>query len=143
VVELRIYVAAKLDRADDAKRIADLLRADGHIITYEWWTHGAVHAQGIEAMRAVAMRELAGVLRADLVIVLLPGARGSHVELGAALAAGRDVVLVGALDALSYGYGKDCAFYHHPHVSHVFAADADLRQRTLLELVRIRARAAA
>jgi nucleoside 2-deoxyribosyltransferase len=142
VAELRIYIAAKLDRADEAKALADQLRGEGHLITYEWWTHGSVQGQGIETMRAIATREIAGVLRADLLIMLLPASRGAHVELGAALASGRDAVLVGAMDGLTAGYAYESTFYHHPHVSHVLAPDAETRQRTLLELIRVRARAA-
>ncbi len=75
------------------------------------------------------MQETAGVYMADVVIVLLPGGRGTHVELGVALGVA-DAVVIGPEDEPSlriviysptpdkdFGDGGDtCAFYHHPFV---------------------------
>jgi nucleoside 2-deoxyribosyltransferase len=41
----------------------------------------------------IALAELAGVREADVLIVLLPGGYGTHVEIGAALGLGKPVIL--------------------------------------------------
>lgn len=81
-----VYVASTLDNAGEARMVAEALEQDGWVITYPWWTHGSVQAEGDERIREVAELELAGVLMADLVVLVLPGGRGTHVEIGAALA---------------------------------------------------------
>ena len=118
----RFYIATRLERAADHNRVRDALHAAGHRITYDWTKHGSVRHVSTEVMADVAGAELRGVYLANFVVVLLPGGRGTHLELGAALAWRRPVVLhaESPLAEASFGLGKDtCAFYHHPLVRHV------------------------
>lgn len=111
-----VYIATSLDRAADHNLVRDALAKLGIACSYDWTVHGSVAAQGADRLREVALLELGGVLRADLVIVLLPGGKGTHAELGAALAAGKQVLLH-AQDPGDYApFGRTCVFYHHPHV---------------------------
>lgn len=121
------YIATRLERADDHNRLRDALTAAGWQITYDWTAHGHVWRDGPERIREVSIAELEGVTTADAVIVLLPGGRGTHAELGAALAAGCPVVLHSLTDPL---VGPEtCAFYHHPLVTSVVAPLEDLARR--------------
>jgi len=123
---MRFYIATRLERAAEHRIVRDVLIAAGHEITYDWTTHGSVQCDGIARIRDVAVAETHGVLLANIVIVLLPGGRGTRVELGLAIAAGKDVLLhttdAGLLDGRS---GRTCAFYHHPLVRHVAGALED------------------
>lgn len=132
---MKVYLASGLENAAAAKRLATELEIADHTITYRWWVHGSVQDGGRGRMRQVADMELQGVADADVVIVLLPGARGTHVELGAALAMRKSIVLVGGLGALSDGYGRDCAFYHSALVSHVLGPTESLRTLTIIALL--------
>lgn len=123
---MKVYIATALERAEEARAFAGALAALGHTLTYSWWEHGSVQAEGPERIAQVAMDELEGVRVADLVVVLLPGGRGTHTELGAALAfteqggggkAPKRVILVGPL---ADSGGRECAFYRHPHVDFRF-----------------------
>lgn len=60
-----------------------------------------------------AAREREAIERSDLVILLLPGGRGTHVELGMAL--GKKVFLC-AGDAEAFAPEDTVAFYHLPGV---------------------------
>lgn len=82
---MKAYIASSLDNADEARAITEALELDGWTITYRWFDHGSAQDRGEAGIREVAQAELDGVVGADLVIVALPGARGTHVELGIAI----------------------------------------------------------
>lgn len=88
---MNFYVASKLSNAESVRRVHQALRDDGHTLTYDWTLHGPVWREGWKRCRQVSVFELEGVKDADVVVVLLPGGRGTHVELGAALAMDKHV----------------------------------------------------
>lgn len=110
----RIYVASSLDDIDRARTLADALVGRGFELTYRWMDHGPVAKDGPARMAEVAANELLGVAAADAVIVLLPGGRGTHVELGAALALDKTIFLCAHENREP---GSPCAFYFHPAVT--------------------------
>ncbi len=119
------YVATKLENIEEARRLMALLRSWGLEPAYDWTVHGPVWRQGAARMREVAALELGGVRCADVVIVRLPGGRGTHTELGAALAFGQPVIIYGAAEAFVSG-PEACAFYYHECAVHV-CTDSELR----------------
>lgn len=115
---MKVYIATALERIADHNALRDALAAQGITLTYDWTAHGSVWREGPDRIREVAVAEIQGVLDADMVIVLLPGGRGTHTELGAAIAAGKTVLLV-TLDPEDLEGPRTCAFYHHPQVMSV------------------------
>lgn len=113
---MRYYIATSLERHTDHNLVRDAMAAEGHEITYDWSVHGPVWAAGVGRIREVAQLETQGVLDADVVIVLLPGGRGTHAELGMAIAAGKPILLHCADTAMFEAVPETCAFYHHPLV---------------------------
>lgn len=111
---MKFYIATKLERHADHNAVRDLMAAEGHEITYDWTSHGPVWTAGAARIREVSLLETNGVLEADLVIVLLPGGRGTHAELGMAIAAGKRVLMHCADPDLFGATPETCAFYHHP-----------------------------
>lgn len=115
---MKLYVASGLGNADNVKTAIALLKQAGHEITYDWTTHGPVFSKGRQACTDVARKELSGVEMANAVIVLLPGGRGTHVEMGVALALNKPCVIVSP-DLAANEVGPDfCAFYALPNVYH-------------------------
>jgi hypothetical protein len=111
---MRYYIATKLERHAEHNQVRDLMARFGHQITYDWTAHGPVWRDGADRIREVSELEMKGVVTADLVIVLLPGGRGTHAELGMALARGKRVLLH-SCDPVPLGAAPEtCAFYHHP-----------------------------
>lgn len=124
------YIATALERAGDAARVAEALGCLGWRQTYNWAEHGSVQEAGAARIREVAEVELAGVHAAQVCVFLLPGGRGTHVELGAALAGPGRVVLHHA-DGVIWNTDpsapeRTCAFYHHPKVERVTGTFQDL-----------------
>jgi hypothetical protein len=113
---MKYYLATGLLNAHRAQLVRDHLNAAGHEQTYDWTAHGPVGHKGKNALIAAAVGELEGVQQADVIIALLPGGRGTHAELGMALALGKPVLI---WDETCEAFPVDdttCAFYWHPLV---------------------------
>jgi nucleoside 2-deoxyribosyltransferase len=115
---MKFYIATKLENHVNHNIVRDFLISDGHTITYDWSIHGSVKSEGKIRLAEVEKLERNGVQNADGVIVLLPGGRGTHVELGLALAFNINVFLYAPAE---YGFLEDddrtCAFYHNPLIT--------------------------
>ncbi len=116
---MKFYVASNLPNRNMASLMVRALEGAGHECAYDWTEHGSMQTEP-DKWPDVAEAELAGVMRADFVVVLLPGGRGTHVELGAALAMGTRVFLVGDDELLRAG-SYNCVFHFHPAVTRVEA----------------------
>lgn len=113
---MKFYLASGLDNVESARFFRDGLVRDGHEQTYDWTQHGAVAAHGIERIREVAAAEMHGVECADFVVVVLPGWRGTHFEMGAAHALGKPIFVYAPRFSLVDAHPDTCAFYHLPGV---------------------------
>jgi hypothetical protein len=85
---MSFYVAGRLSNIATVKRLIDRLEAIGAYgrCLYDWTIHGSIQGAGEESYAFLATKELDAVISAEVVFVVLPGGRGTHVELGAALA---------------------------------------------------------
>ncbi len=118
---MKVYVASSLSHADAVKALYLELEKDGWTITHKWPEHGSVQDQGPEAIRKAALDETAGVMSADLLIVLLPGGRGTHAELGIACGIGKPIIIAG--ETMQDGY--ESSFYYMPNVLQRIAKISD------------------
>lgn len=122
------YIASGLSRAPEVRALAEALKRDHWIHTFDWTELPDLRAlgesEGALARRDAANLEIRGVQQADVVFVLLPGGRGTYVELGAAIA-GHKRIFVHVKDEsdLLAGHAYHCAFLDHPLVSVIKAPD--------------------
>lgn len=113
---MKYYIATSLERVEAHTQVREALNKLGHEITYDWTIHGSVKSVSITRLKEVAHLEFNGVKNADFVVVLLPGGKGTHTELGASIGYNKPVFLH-ASDAKFLQLGEDtCAFYHHSAV---------------------------
>jgi nucleoside 2-deoxyribosyltransferase len=108
----RFFLSTRKDRSAEADALSAALKAHGWERTFAWTDQDGA---GPEAHAKVAVAELAGVREADVLVVLLPGGYGTHVEIGAALALGKPVVLH-APDRKVLETPYLCVFHYHPGV---------------------------
>lgn len=110
---MKFYIASKLENAEIVKRVAEVLKAAGHEHTYDWTVHGSVQSEGPARLSEVADCERNGVATADIVIVILPGGRGTHTELGIALGQKYPprIIICAENDDLFQQDERTCAFY--------------------------------
>lgn len=129
------YIASSLSNATHVKTMAAELVNIGWAWTYDWTAHGPVADRGEEVITRVALAELKGVADADVLLVILPGGRGTHTELGAALALNKPVVIYSPTPfSITHPDGYKCAFYSHPSVRIVFERDKVIS--TMDEIIR-------
>ena len=104
---LKIYVAGKYEEKERIREVMNILRGVGHTITVDW-------TEDAQNTRQQAIKDLRGVADADIYVGVfekdLPY-KGALVELGAALALGKPVYILG--DAV---HVKNCIFLRHPAV---------------------------
>ena len=93
---MKIYIAAPFEMRDEAISVMHWLESCGHGVTSSWLREGAFANDD-----PTARLDLADIDRANLLLALNPpewrraGTGGRHVELGYALALGKQIVLVG------------------------------------------------
>ena len=135
---MKIYIASRLENYLQVQALRDALVAAGHVITYDWTLHGSVQGQGEARLREVAANELNGVRDADLVVVLLPGGRGTHAELGMANVLGKPVILFSdSDDPFDVCLGATCAFYWNQNV-HQLVVHQNKPENVIPRLIRHR-----
>ncbi|MBG6192453.1 nucleoside 2-deoxyribosyltransferase [Arthrobacter sp. CAN_A212] len=66
-------------------------------------------------LRSIGQRERDGVMGADVVVILLPGGKGTHVEFGIAIAQGRRTILHSP-DEVINNLETTSTFYHLPEL---------------------------
>jgi nucleoside 2-deoxyribosyltransferase len=116
---MKSYIASRLENADKVNELAKNLKEAGMEQSYDWTTHGRVQKSDGEVIRNTSVKEANGVIDADVVIVALPGARGTHTELGIAIGLGKKIFVWGENEDAFMKDERTCSFYYHPLVTRV------------------------
>lgn len=104
---LKCYVASKFENKRTVQQYMDLLKQAGCLITHDWVAADI-------ASRKQAMLDLRGVADCDVFIGIFDqevAYKGALVELGAALALGKPVYIVGNWSGM-----QECIFFKHPGI---------------------------
>ncbi len=118
----RFFLSTRKDRAAEADAISASLEKRGWKRTFAWAVVDGGDAAGRTGM---ALADLQGVRDADVLIVLLPGGYGTHVEIGAALALEKPVILH-APDRNILETPYPCVFHYHPGVTLLISKAPDI-----------------
>jgi nucleoside 2-deoxyribosyltransferase len=116
------YLSTQKDRNAEAFPLLEALRTNGWERTFDWADR---EASNESEYADLAVAEIAGIRDADVVIVILPGGRGTHVEIGAALAMGKPV-FIHAPNRKILETPYPCAFHYHPTVKLLFSERLDV-----------------
>lgn len=128
----RYYIASRLENVNQVREVKTRLDAAGWEHTYDWTVHGSVQKCTHDVIADVAAKEMLGVINADVVIVLLKGGRGTHVEIGGAIVnamrcPSNRICIFSPDPERDFGTtGDTCAFYHHPLVERYASIDSML-----------------
>jgi hypothetical protein len=118
----RYYLSTRKDRGDEAAFLIKALMAAGWERTYTWSDLGDAVP---EVFAEAAAAELGGVRDADVLVVLLPGGFGTHVEIGAALALDKPVILYSP-DRKTLETPYPCIFHYHPGVTLIISQELQI-----------------
>ena len=103
---MKIYIAAKYEESEKAKRLMNIFREEGHTITFDW-TREDPDPDG-----DIAQKLVKAVKQADVLVVLMLNShtsQGVWVEIGIALAHNIPIIAIGQAKS-------DCIFLQHPLV---------------------------
>lgn len=121
----KIYVASGLANHLQVIRMQEVLVRHGWTISFDW---AEAHRQELasgkkltpEEKRELANNMIQGVRDAHAFLLVCPGKRGAHVELGIAIAAGDKPIVV-----LSTDPEQDISFYHAGDMIALVRQDTD------------------
>ena len=113
---MTFYISSRLNNIEQVRYVANRLKSKGWMHTCDWTLYGLSSEDIPTSLRMVAQNECKGVQAADIVIVLTPQGRGTHIELGMAIALGKKVYIYHIDDAFCKCDDNTCAFYWLPQV---------------------------
>ncbi|KRE93340.1 group-specific protein [Paenibacillus sp. Soil766] len=120
---MNFYLASSFKNIDNVRVVAQELKIAGYKQTYDWTTHTGIDS--LQELAAIGAKEKDAVLRAELFIMMLPAGKGSHVELGLALGAGKTIIMYSANDAFN-DIETTSTFYQLPEVHQIIGTIDDL-----------------
>ena len=106
---MRFYVGSSFSNIEEVRFMCNELIALGHTHTYDWTQNE--RAASIDALRSIGEEEVSGIQSADCVVILLPGGKGAHVELGIAIGTNKHVFLYDLGDQMM-NMEETRTFYH-------------------------------
>lgn len=106
---MRFYVGSSFSNIEEVRFMRNELIALGHTYTYDWTQNE--RATSIDALRSIGEEEVSGIQSADFVVILLPGGKGAHVELGIAIGTNKHVFLYDLGDQMM-NMEETSTFYH-------------------------------
>jgi hypothetical protein len=120
---MKFYIASSFKNVNNVRSVAEDFKSRGFIQTYDWTTHSKVDS--ISKLREIGNEEVAGVLIADVVIVMMPAGKSSHVELGLALGSKKKIYLYSSTHEIN-DIGTTSTFYHLDEVEQCIGSLEDL-----------------
>lgn len=91
---MKFYIASGFENKEIVRKVRDRLVAAGHEHTYDWTKNERAVTEADLIRIGTAERD--AVMDSDVVLVLLPGGKGTHTELGIALGLHKKVHLYAA-----------------------------------------------
>lgn len=89
----RFYLATSLGNREVALDVIRRLQDLGWTLTFDWASRPPVDHHDEEALYARGLDDAEGVAHADVLVAILPGGAGTHVEIGMAMGRGIPVIL--------------------------------------------------
>nr|WP_039813039.1 nucleoside 2-deoxyribosyltransferase [Jeotgalibacillus malaysiensis] len=114
---MKFYIASGFINKEKVQYVGQHLLKQGYQLTYDWTVNE--RASTLEELQSIGQKEKDAVIEADFLVVLLPGGKGTHIEMGIALGHGKQVFLYSPDEAVS-NLGTTSTFYHLPEVKKCF-----------------------
>ena len=123
---MKYYIATSRHEIPKHNRLRKLLLDLGWKCTCDWTTRDFMQPLNHQNSPTIAVSDIQGIQHADIVIFLIPGGPGAHVELGAAIASNKIVVVSSeTLDDAALLQRGDL-FYFYPGVNRHLGSVEDL-----------------
>ncbi|WP_409291899.1 group-specific protein [Peribacillus sp. SCS-37] len=123
---MKFYIASSFKNIGLVRKLAGELRAENHIHTYDWTKNS--RAASFSELKRIGEEEKQAVWESDVFILILPGGKGSHIELGMAIGQGKQIWLYSPPDDASFSPENSSTFYHLSEVQRFRGSFADFIQ---------------
>jgi nucleoside 2-deoxyribosyltransferase len=123
---MNFYIASSFSNSKTVQKVSEQLVRAGFIHTYDWTTNG--RAKSMEDLKAIGTKERDGVGEADFVVILLPGGKGTHVELGMAISLKKNIYLYSSDEKMNE-IETTSTFYHLSEVTQCIGTTDKLIQQ--------------
>ncbi|MBM7662083.1 nucleoside 2-deoxyribosyltransferase [Bacillus mesophilus] len=110
---MKFYVASGLENFSNVREITKRLIEEGFIHTYDWTLNG--RANTLDQLCQIGQKEKEAVQNSDFLVVLLPGGKGTHIELGIAIGLSKRIYLYSPTENINNPEDSS-TFYHLPEV---------------------------
>lgn len=128
---MKFYIGSSFKNHKLVNILAERLKQYGWEHTYNW-ANSIQEAESKEDLIAYSMHEQKGIFDSDVVIILLPGGRGTHIELGMALAWGKKIYLYSA-NGEEFKIENTVNFYQIPEIIKMTGSIDDAIQKMIKE----------
>lgn len=128
---MKFYVGSGMKNAELVNHYAKLLIENGWEQTHDWVKNISDDISKDDMIKYASL-ESQGIIDADVVIVLLPGGRGAHIELGMAMALNKKIFLCSTTEE-EFRIENTVAFYELPKITQLVGNALD-NVRKILEL---------
>ena len=126
---MKFYIASKLENCEQVQNLAKALKEIGWEHTYDWTLHDLTKETDIETLKSIGQEEFDAVKKADIVVVLTPQGRGTHVELGIAVALNKTIYIYNDDDKYFKVDDNTSAFYWLPNIKHFTGSIEELAKK--------------
>ncbi|MFZ3589517.1 nucleoside 2-deoxyribosyltransferase [Bacillus sp. DJP31] len=105
---MRFYIASGFENKELVRKVSTTLVKKGFTHTYDWTRND--RADSFQKLHSIGEAEKEGVKTADILVALLPGGKGTHIEIGMAIGYYKSVYIYCA-DPIEEP-SLSCTFYH-------------------------------
>jgi nucleoside 2-deoxyribosyltransferase len=105
---MRFYIASGFQNKELVQKVSKFLIQKGHKHTYDWTRND--RADTFERLKEIGEAEKVGVETANVLLALLPGGKGTHIEIGMAISYNIPVYIYSEIPITNPV--ESCTFYH-------------------------------
>lgn len=128
---MKFYIASSLSNYEQVRKLSNLLKNADWEQTYDWTLHCPANEANIETLKSIGENEYKGIKQSDVVIILTPKGRGTHTELGIAIALNKKVYLCHHDDSYFKCDDNTSAFYWLSQVTQLIGNTEDIAREIL------------
>ena len=128
---MKFYIGSGMKNCELVNYYAKLLKENGWEQTHDWVKNISDDVSKDDMIKYASL-ESQGVATADVVIMLLPGGRGAHIELGMAMALNKKIFLCSTTEE-EFSIENTVAFYELPKITQLVGIAED-NVRKIIEL---------
>ena len=122
---MKFYIGSGFKNVDRVRDLSNELKKLGW--TYNW-AEVEVGSETREELVTYSRLELAAIEDSDIVIIILPAGRGTHIEMGYAMALGKRIVLYTS-DEEEFSLDNTVNFYQIPEIEKIVGDKETLIKR--------------